>query len=124
MKVSYFGYVMRSHADLKDYFVDMTDFVKGFASWRNPRVKRGFVYNGEQLFLLPAGTPSVFLFVQARDHEIIKKIEKSSAISVSDIHSALQHDESIGFASYVLFERGWFGIGCRVLSPRVTAFVA
>ena len=119
MKVSYFGYVMVNPRTGDRWLVDLRQLVSRFVAWPNPAFKSQITYNGEQLFLLPAVAP-VYLFVQARDREIIKAIEKQK-LSVKDIHSAL-NGESVGFASYVLMNKYWFGIGCRVLSPRVAAF--
>lgn len=124
MKLSYFGYMVKSLTDGENRLVDLRSLVEGFSRWDNIVEKRKMAWNGEQLFLLPTNAPSVYLFVQARDREIIKKIEKSKKIAVTDIRHALQQGESVGFASYVIFEKHWFGIACRVLSPRVTAFSA
>ncbi len=121
MRVSYFGYSVRHIGTGEYWLVDLRDFVSGFVAADESEIKNGLTYNGEQIFLLPH-KPPVYLFVQARDHEIIKAIRKRE-MSVEDIHAAL-NGASVGFASYVLMGEHWFGIGCRVLSPRVNAFAA
>ena len=120
MRISYFGYVMRHVPSGAEYLIDMRQFLDGFVAWKNTRFKNDLRHNGEQVFLLK-NVPNIYLFVQAREHEIIKAIQKDT-VSVTDIQRALAKDESIGFASYVLFNAHWFGLGSRLLSPRVGAF--
>jgi hypothetical protein len=120
MRISYFGYVMRHVPSGTEYLVDMRPFLRGFAAWKGTKFKNEITYNGEQVFLLK-NVGDLYLFVQARDHEIIKAIQKDK-LSVSDVQRALQKDESVGFASYVLIEKHWLAIGSRLLSPRIRAF--
>jgi hypothetical protein len=106
----------------KEYVADLREFIKEFVASQDAVFKSKLIYNGETLYLLPL-TPheNVYLFVQSRDKEIIKAIEKSS-LSVQAIQKKLLGNESIGFASYVLIDAHWVGVACRVLSPRINAF--
>lgn len=72
------------------------------------------------MYLLPAGS-GLFMFVQTRDTDLIKKID-SSSIAVADIQQILKANESIGFSSYVYFDSCWLGFGFTVMSPRSSIF--
>lgn len=121
MRVSYFGYYVRSMAqDASCYQVDLTELFSKFATWNNAHFKGRFSLHGEFLYLLPLTAP-VYLFVQTRDQELIKQIQRDT-LTVADIATKLQANASIGFASYVLIEKNFIGFAARVLSPRVAAF--
>lgn len=122
MKLSYFGYYLRDINQDDSYLIDLRAFVEEFVASGNSPLKAGLSHNGESLYLLPLAKP-VYLFVQARDREIIKAIEKKK-LSVEDIQKRLEANESVGFASYVLMEKHWLAVGCRVLSPRINAFAS
>ena len=97
MKVSYFGYYVRHNGTGDTYRVDLSGFLDGFASWKIPAIKRKLGYNGERLFFVK-WVPPVYMFIQARDSELIKTIQRTSE-SVAAIAALLKKDDSIGVAS-------------------------
>lgn len=121
MRITYFGYYLKSISNNKDYLVDLTSFVDDFVQRGDPKLQKSISYAGDSLFLLPFGK-SVYLFVQSRDRELIKAIEDAT-LTVDDIKKKIGTDR-VGFASYVYFDKHYLGIASRVLSPRITAFAA
>ncbi len=119
MQLSYHAYLFRDTKSGQCFRADVRSFLHGYLKWRNVKFKSGFTHGGESIFLLPLAG-EVRLFVQAKDNEIIKKIKRSN-ISVSEIRSVLERDDSVGFASFVYFDADYLAIGSTVLAPRVTA---
>jgi hypothetical protein len=120
MRISYYGYAVKSGD--KKFVIDLRAFIHDFVASPDKRFKSKLTYNGESLYLLPlVPHRDVYLFVQSRDKEIIKAIERNN-LSVADIQNKLQTNESVGFASYVLVDACWIGIASRVLAPRISAF--
>lgn len=125
MQIQYFTYHIEPFGgtDAKKgkqrLLVDLSEFFRKFAAQKAPKWKRQFSYNGELVLLVPhAG--NVLLFVQARDREIIKTIEKST-YSVDAIQKILANS-SVAFGSYLVLGQWTIGFAAKVLSPRVKAF--
>ncbi|WP_226426524.1 hypothetical protein [Xanthomonas sp. MWU16-30325] len=121
MRVGYFGYHVKSRVDNVEYLVDLRRFFRSFAN-SDVAFKSQFKYGGETLLLQVLELESnTYLFVQSRDLELIKRIQKSN-LSAQDISSMLGSGDGVGFASYVVVGDCWISFACRVLSPRHTAF--
>lgn len=104
--------------------MDINDFIKSSTSNEALPFAKQNRHSGENLYLLPV-VNSLYLFVQTKDREIIKRIEKKDdEIKAYEIQSLLSRNESLGFASYVYFHPTLrvFGFASRVLSPKFTAF--
>ncbi|KHV80548.1 hypothetical protein A7907_02970 [Acinetobacter baumannii] len=104
--------------------MDINDFIKSSTSNEALPFAKQNRHSGENLYLLPV-LNGFYLFVQTKDREIIKRIEKKDdEIKAYEIQSLLSKDESLGFASYVYFHPTLrvFGFASRVLSPKFTAF--
>lgn len=124
MKLNYFTYCFEKIEDKSQFRMDINDFIKSSTSNEALPFAKQNRYSGENLYLLPV-IENFYLFVQTKDREIIKKIEKSDdEIKAHEIQSLLNKDESLGFASYVYFHPNLkvFGFASRVLSPKFTAF--
>lgn len=122
MKLSYFGYSIKNQIDDKQYLFDMRPFVKAFCGVDSVAFKSQFRHSGEQLFLFHE-SGNLFLFLITRTNEIIKKIS-SKDLTVSEIYTALQQDEKLGFASYVHIESSYLGFASTIMAPRATVFAA
>ncbi len=120
MQLSYHTYLLSDRRTNERFRVDLRPFLSGYVAWKNSNFKNGFTHGGESVFLLPL-LGSTYMFVQAKDNEIIKKIERST-ISVSEIRDALGDDGSIGFASFICVKEDHLSIGSTVLAPRIRAF--
>lgn len=104
--------------------MDINEFIKASTCSEALRFAKKNRHSGENLYLLPV-EKNFYLFVQTKDREIIKKIErKPDEIKAYEIQSLLSADESLGFASYIFFHPTLkvFGFASRVLSPKFTAF--
>lgn len=104
--------------------MDINDFIKSSTSNEALPFAKQNRHSGENLYLLPV-VNNLYLFVQTKDREIIKRIEKKDdEIKAYEIQSLLSKNESLGFASYVYFHSTLrvFGFASRVLSPKFTAF--
>jgi len=119
MRVTYYGYALKHLDGGLAQLIDLRRFISEFVAADALDFKRTLNYGGETLLLLPFA-PSVYLFVQTRDLEIIKRVHQNNW-SADDIRQILRNDQSIGFASYVSIHDNWFGIACRLMSPRITA---
>lgn len=124
MKLNYFTYCFEKFEDKSQFRMDINNFIKASTSNEALPFAKQNRHSGENLYLLPV-VSNFYLFVQTKDREIIKKIEKKDdEIKASEIQSLLSADESLGFASYVYFHPTLkvFGFASRVLSPKFTAF--
>lgn len=122
MRVGYFGYSVRSRQNDVKYLVDLRRFFRDFANSNDVAFKSRFRYGGEALLLqLLDEATNTYLFVQSRDLELVKRIQKRQ-LSADDLSNLLGASNSIGFASYVVIGKNWMSFACRVLSPRQTAF--
>lgn len=124
MKLNYFTYCFEKFEDKSQFRMDINNFIKASTSNEALPFAKQNRHSGENLYLLPV-VNNFYLFVQTKDREIIKKIErKDDEIKASEIQSLLSADESLGFASYVYFHPilKVFGFASRVLSPKFTAF--
>jgi hypothetical protein len=122
MRVGYFGYSVRSRVNDIRYLIDLRSFFRAFAASDDIAFKSRFRYGGESLLLqLLDEETNTYLFVQSRDLELIKRIQKRE-LSADDVSNLLGAGDSIGFASYIVIGKNWMSFACRVLSPRQTAF--
>ncbi|EMB9824975.1 hypothetical protein VAL03_003542 [Acinetobacter baumannii] len=124
MKLNYFTYCFERFDDKTQFRMDINDFIKSSTSNEALPFAKQNRHSGENLYLLPV-LNGFYLFVQTKDREIIKRIEKKDdEIKAYEIQSLLSKDESLGFASYVYFHPTLrvFGFASRVLSPKFTAF--
>lgn len=122
MRVGYFGYAVHSRQNDIKYLVDLRRFFRAFAASGDVAFKSRFRYGGESLVLqLLDEATNTYLFVQSRDLELVKRIQKRE-LSADDLGNLLGAGNSIGFASYVVVGKNWMSFACRVLSPRQTAF--
>ena len=124
MKLNYFTYCFEKFEDKSQFRMDINDFIKSSTSNEALPFAKQNRHSGENLYLLSV-LENFYLFVQTKDREIIKKIEKKEdEIKAHEIQSLLNEDESLGFASYVYFHPTLrvFGFASRVLSPKFTAF--
>ena len=124
MKLNYFTYCFEKFEDKSQFRMEINDFIKSSTSNEALPFAKQNRHSGENLYLLPV-VNSFYLFVQTKDREIIKRIEKKDdEIKAYEIQSLLSKDESLGFASYVYFHPTLrvFGFASRVLSPKFTAF--
>jgi hypothetical protein len=120
MQLSYHAYHFVDDVTKERYRADIRQFISGFVGWKNSKFKNEFSHGGESIFLLP-GAGSVYHFIQARDREIIKRIERAT-MSATEIRAALGDNDSVGFASFVYLQDDHLAIGSTVLAPRMTAF--
>lgn len=119
MRISYFGYYLRHQKDGKCYFVDLRAFLKSFCRSAPIPVKNKILQGEEHLYLFhQAG--NLFLFVQTRSNEIIKKVNKRR-ISLEELHEVMAEEDALGFVSYAYFWGNYFGFASTLLAPRVTA---
>lgn len=65
----------------------------------------------------------MFLFIQTRNKEVIKKIN-SLDTSVGEIYDSLANGEMLGFASYVFVMDSYIGFASTMMAPRFTSFGA
>jgi RexA-like intracellular sensor of abortive infection system len=120
MRLGYFGYYVTSTEEVESSLVDLRKFIRDFVESDDVAFKASMSFGGETLLLLPLDQ-NTYLFVQTREQELIKSVQRNEW-SVDDIKNALDRDQSIGFASYVYVGKHWFAIACRILSPRQSAF--
>ena len=122
MRVGYFGYFVIDRGTDQRYMVDLRKFFREFAASADVGFKSQFKYSGESLVLQLLDEPTnTYLFVQARDLELVKRIQRRN-LSADDIRAIIGANNGIGFASYVVVGKNWVSFACRVLSPRHTAF--
>lgn len=129
MRVSFYGYRVVAEGTAKDrkagmlqnYLVDLRTTIQEFVRWKGPRYKNHLSYHGEPIFLLPL-SPPVYLFVMARDRELVKALQTED-LTVQDIRKRLHAKESVGFASYVMIDRNMIGVAAKTYAPRAKAFL-
>jgi hypothetical protein len=124
VKLNYFTYCFERFDDKQQFRCNIREFIKASTSPQALPFAKINKHSGENLYLLPV-LAGLYLFVQTKDREIIKKIErKEDEIKAHEIQSLLTKDESLGFASYVYFHPtiNVFGFASRVLSPKCTVF--
>lgn len=120
MKLSYYGYSVLDVHKNEYHLQQMSEVVSAFCKYNNPAYKNNFVRGAEHLYLLNV-VGNLYLFIQTKNEEIIKKVN-SDDISAHEITDDLEDNESIGFASYVYFDKHFIGFASTVYAPRVTAF--
>jgi len=122
MRVGYFGYFVKDRNTDDKYLVDLRRFFRDFAASADVEFKSQFRYGGESILLqLLDQATNTYLFVQSRDLELVKRIQRRN-LSADDIGAIIGANNGIGFASYVVVGKNWISFACRVLSPRQTAF--
>lgn len=119
MQATYYQYYFTKGNGQKKYSADLRPFLQKYCSWKTPTFKAQFEHAGERLYLVHT-TGDQYLFLHTLDNEIIKKID-SKNLTLADLKSYLAGD-SAGFASYLNFREDFFGIACKVLSPRGATF--
>lgn len=122
MKLSYYGYSFTEFSkSKKPSAIDLIKICKNFFNYFSPAIKNSLKNNGENQYLIDQGG-NLFLFIQTRSQELIKKIN-SKNISVSEIYESLEDDENIGFASYVYIDNLYLSFGSTLMAPRINSFV-
>lgn len=120
MKIGYYGYCILEKSSGTRTLMPFSKFIRTFCSYENPKYKNQFTHGGEYVFLLHA-IGDLYLFVQTRSNELIKKINYEN-ISVAEIYDLLGTGEMIGFASYVHMADSYIGFASTMLAPRVSSF--
>lgn len=120
MKVSYYGYAFIDMKTNKRNARGLRELLSGFCSYENISFKNDFQCGEEKQFLLQS-SGNLFLFLQTRSNELIKKID-SQSLSVTEIYDELMQDERIGFASYVYIDEVYFAYASTMMAPRVKSF--
>jgi Mg2+ and Co2+ transporter CorA len=120
MRLHYYRYRIQEivGGNFKTY--DLRAFLQAYCKQKEPKIKNHYSYDEEQLFLFHQ-TDKLFLFVITRHAEIIHKINTDS-IALSEVHSLLAQNESLGFASYVYIDDLYFAFCSSQLAPRAPAF--
>src|SRR5690606_28146571 len=119
MQATYYQYYFTKGNGQKKYSVDLRPFLQKYCSWKTTVFKSQFEHAGERLYLIHT-VGDQYLFLHTLDNEIIKKID-SKNLTLGDLKAYLAGD-SAGFASYLNFREDFFGIACKVLSPRGATF--
>lgn len=119
MQATFYQYYFTKGNGKKKYWVDIRPFLQKFCNWKTPKFKSQFTYNFERLYLVHT-TGDHYLFLHTLDNEIIKKIDANN-LTLADLKAHLAGD-SAGFASYVNVKEDYFGIACKILSPRCNTF--
>jgi hypothetical protein len=120
MKLSYYGYVFTEIKTGNKSRMSLKDFNKAFCQYDNPLYKNQFTHNGENVFLL-SGVGNLYLFIQTRSNEVIKKIN-SADTTIGEIYDLLKTGEMIGFASYVYMMDSYLGFASTTMAPRIASF--
>lgn len=122
MRVNYFAYYLRDKATDSAHLIDLTGFLSAFAEFDDKPFKGNFLHADENLYLLKH-IDNTYLLVMTRNNDLIKRVNTTD-MSVKDISEILAEDESIGFASYILFRDGYFGIGTTYMAPKADVFAS
>jgi hypothetical protein len=125
LKINYYCYCIEDIETREKYSFNLQPLINTLTDWKTSinitgKIQRG----GESLYLIPIST-NYYLFVQTKKNEVIKKIErKTDSINATEIVNMLNSNESLGFASYVLFDqnKNLFAFSSRMYSPKITAF--
>lgn len=122
MIISYFGYGFRKIGSTshKNHIGMLKKFLDAYINYNNPAFKNKFHISGENQYLFKE-SEDLFVFVQTRSEDLIKKID-SSDISIDDIRSTLESTENIGFASYIYIKDSYIAYGSTYLAPKVNIF--
>lgn len=119
MQATYYQYYLTKGNGKQKYWVDLRPFLNTYCSWKTPLFKSNFTHAGERLYLIHI-VGDHFIFLHTLDNEVIKKIDANN-LTLADLKSYLAGD-SAGFGSYVNIKEDFFGIACKVLSPRCSTF--
>ena len=119
MQATYYQYYLTKGTSEKKYSVDLRPFLATYCNWATPVFKAQFEHAGERLYLIHTFGDQ-YLFLHTLDNEIIKKLDAKN-LTLADLKAYLAGD-SAAFASYLNFREDFFGIACKVLSPRGTVF--
>lgn len=99
----------------------MRQFLTNFAEFDHPSFKSSFFYHGENLYLFSTDQPGIFLFVETKNTDFFKQIDKQN-LTFSDLKSMIGGQSELGYASYVIFEEDHFGICSTFMAPGAPAF--
>jgi hypothetical protein len=122
MRVNYFGYCLINHETGQKVLCDLSGFLKAYCLFKDNSFKNDFKHSDEQLYILHY-FGDTFLFLITRSNELIKKINTHD-LSIGDVHSLLEKDEELGFASYVMFKDNYFSFGSTLLAPKMDIFAS
>lgn len=119
MQATYYQYYLTKGTAKQKYSVDLRPFLGTYCNWATPIFKAQFEHAGERLYLIHTSGDQ-YLFLHTLDNEIIKKLD-AQRLTLADLKPYLAGD-SAAFASYLNFREDFFGIACKVSSPRGTVF--
>ncbi|MGZ8174331.1 MULTISPECIES: hypothetical protein [Methylobacter] len=122
MRVNYFGYCLKNPGTGQKGLFDLSGFLKAYCRFENIDFKNNFKRSDEHLYLLHH-INDTFLFLITRSNELIRRINTND-LSIGDVHSLLEQDEQLGFASYVMFKENYFSFGSTLLAPKIDIFAS
>lgn len=120
MRLAYYGYGFKHIQSSANHAVGLDQFLSAFCAYQNIEFKNSFSAGADKQFLLRHG-PGLYLFLQTRDDELIKKIETES-LTVHEVVDDLGQTEHLGFASYVYVTGNMLAYASTAMAPKVKAF--
>lgn len=120
MRVSYYAYYLTHKMHYGKHLFDLSDFILSFAECQDPTLKGSFTHNSEHIYLQKLAG-NVCVLAMTRDAEKFKKTDTSS-MSIGEFKQLLGQDEKIGFASYLIIKKNFFGFASSSFSPKFDAF--
>lgn len=120
MRLSYYGYFLRHKMHFGKHLVDLSPFIKSFAACTEPVLKGSFRHNDEHVYL-NAVSGNVCILAMTRNSEALKMID-TSQMSIREFKKLLGQDEKVGFASYLIIKKNFFGFASSSLSPKFDVF--
>lgn len=120
MRVSYYGYYLRDQRTGNKYLIDLRPFIRAFCGAAPTDLKNKVMHYDEHLYLFHL-TGDLYLLIRTRSHEIIKKVN-AERVDVSEIYDLFEHDEYLGFASYVLLRDHFLAFASTILAPKLKIF--
>lgn len=121
MKIRYFGHYLKDTSSGACISFDMRQFLLNFVKFDHPQFKTNFSYNGENLYLFDCEQKDIFLFVETRNTDFFKKINKEN-LTLSDLKQMIDGESELGYASYIVFGKDHFGICSTFMAPGAPAF--
>lgn len=121
MKIRYFGHYLKDKSSGACISFDMRNFLVNFTKFDHKQFKSNFSYQGENLYLFESDHQDVFIFVETRNTDFFKQIDKKS-LTLSDLRNMISGQSELGYASYIIFRKDCFGICSTFMAPGPTAF--
>lgn len=121
MRLNYFGYYLENINENRKHLFDIRQLIRAFCSVESINFKNLFMYNGEHIYLFPAGN-NIYLFLTTRSNEIIKRINTTN-LNVGEINEMLTQNEHLGFSSYVYFKNNFIGFASTFFAPKINALI-